>query len=155
RSWKSVANSVLKNTVGRVPLRGVRRVFQQPAKVAMLAATLTIACLCTSCGTLDRAYTKQVTWTNAPLVQVVTNTVIATNTVIEVVQRTNEVATNIVTLLQTNLVPVFYTNLVQVPVTNLVAKPEVLATIGAAGSIVNTVLPGVGSIMALALGGLY
>ena len=54
-----------------------------------------------------------------------------------------------------NFVPVFYTNIVQVPVTNLVAKPEALATIEATGSIVNTFAPGIGSILALALGGLY
>jgi hypothetical protein len=47
------------------------------------------------------------------------------------------------------------TNVVQVPVTNLVAKAEALATIQAAGSVVNTFAPGVGSIVALALGGLY
>src|SRR5262249_23523375 len=43
----------------------------------------------------------------------------------------------------------------QLPVTNLVARQEALATISAAGSIVNTFLPGVGSIVALALGGVY
>ena len=51
--------------------------------------------------------------------------------------------------------PVFYTNIVQVPVTNLVAKPEALAAIDATGSVVNTFMPGIGSIFALALGGLY
>jgi hypothetical protein len=56
---------------------------------------------------------------------------------------------------QTNLVPVFFTNLVQVPVTNLVGKIEAEAGINAAGSILNMFLPGVGSIVALALGGLY
>ena len=65
------------------------------------------------------------------------------------------IATNLVTVLLTNLVPIFQTNLVQVPVTNLVAKPEAEATIQAAGSVVNTFLPGIGSILALALGGLY
>ena len=39
--------------------------------------------------------------------------------------------------------------------TNLVAKPEMLATIEATGSIVNTFLPGIGSMVALLLGGLY
>ncbi len=39
--------------------------------------------------------------------------------------------------------------------TNLVAKPEAEATIQAAGSVVNTFLPGIGSMIALALGGLY
>lgn len=54
-----------------------------------------------------------------------------------------------------NFVPVFYTNVVQVPVTNLVSKPEALATIEATGSIVNTFAPGIGSMVALALAGLY
>jgi hypothetical protein len=65
------------------------------------------------------------------------------------------VATNMVTAVVTNFVPVFYTNIVQVPVTNLVAKPEALAAIEATGSVVNTFMPGIGSILALALGGLY
>jgi hypothetical protein len=115
-----------------------------------------------------------VTWTNAPVVHVFTNTVIATNLVPQVTERTNvvlvtnaatgavsgcatvdPVATNVVTVLLTNLVPVFQTNLVPVPVTNLVAKPEAEATIQAAGSVVNTFLPGIGSILALVLGGAY
>jgi hypothetical protein len=126
------------------------------------------------CATFDKAYNKQVTWEKQPVVQVVTNTVVATNTVAQVIERTNivfvtnetsgavvgyatrePVATNLVTMVLTNLVPVFYTNLVQVPVTNLVAKPEAEAAISAAGSVVNTFLPGIGSIVALALGGLY
>src|ERR1035438_2644533 len=60
-----------------------------------------------------------------------------------------------VAALLTNFVPVYYTNIVQVPVTNLVAKPEALAAIDATGSVVNTFAPGIGSILALALGGLY
>ncbi|HEX5222018.1 MAG TPA: hypothetical protein VFZ59_20815 [Verrucomicrobiae bacterium] len=39
--------------------------------------------------------------------------------------------------------------------TNLVSKSGALATIEATGSVVNTFLPGIGSIVALALGGLY
>jgi len=115
-----------------------------------------------------------VTWTNAPVVHVFTNTVVVTNTVPQVVERTNivfvtnaatgsvagyaarePVATNMVTAVVTNVVPVFMTNLVQVPVTNLVAKPGAEAAIGAAGSVINTFAPGIGSIVALALGGLY
>jgi hypothetical protein len=65
------------------------------------------------------------------------------------------VATNLVTAVVTNVVPVFMTNVVQVPVTNLVARPEATATIEAAGSVVNAFAPGIGSILALALGGLY
>src|SRR5438132_19128 len=60
-----------------------------------------------------------------------------------------------VTAVVTNVVPVFMTNLVQVPMTNLVAKPEAVATIDATGSIINTFMPGIGSMFALALGGLY
>jgi len=65
------------------------------------------------------------------------------------------VATNYLTLVQTNLVPVFFTNLVQIPVTNLVGKVEAEAGINAAGSILNMFLLGIGSMVALALGGLY
>jgi hypothetical protein len=109
-----------------------------------------------------------------PLTHVFTNTVVATNTVAQVTERTNlvlvtnavtgavsgyatvePVATNFVSLLLTNFVPVFQTNVVAVPVTNLVAKPEAEATIQAAVSVVNTFLPGIGSILALVLGGAY
>jgi len=142
---------------------------------AVIAAALALLVACASgCATLDRAYKQEVSWTNAPVVHVFTNTVVVTNTVPVVTERTNivyvtnamsgavagyavrePVATNLVTEIVTNIVPVFMTNLVQVPVTNLVAKPEALATIEATGSIVNTFAPGIGSILALALGGLY
>ena len=137
---------------------------------AVAAAALTVG----GCRTVDRAYNQAVTPTLAPVVSVVTNTIVITNVVTEVVERTNlvlvtdavtgalsgyvtrePVTTNVVTVVQTNQVPVFYTNVVQVPVTNLVAKPEMLATIEATGSIVNTFLPGIGSMVALLLGGLY
>src|SRR5512137_649174 len=139
----------------------------------VVAAMLAVGGL-SGCSTLDRAYQQEVAWTNAPVVHVFTNTVVLTNTVPMVVERTNvvyvtnattgavsgymarePVATNVVTALVTNFVPVFYTNMVQVPVTNLVARPEVLGAIEAAGSVTNTFLPGIGSILALALGGLY
>ncbi len=126
------------------------------------------------CSTLDRAYKQEVTWTNAPVVHVVTNTVVVTNMVPPVVERTNvvfvtnalsgavtgyavrePVVTNLVAKVVTNFVPVFMTNPVQVPVTNLVSKPGAVTAIAAAGSIVNTVAPGFGSVLALALGGLY
>jgi hypothetical protein len=58
-----------------------------------------------------------------------------------------------VTSVVTNFGPVFMTNVVQVPVTNLVAKPEAEATVQAAGSVTNTLAPGIGSIVTLALGG--
>jgi hypothetical protein len=138
--------------------------------VGMAAALVTMG----GCATLDKAYNAEVTWRDEPVVKVVTNTVVVTNIVPQVVERTklvlvtNEVsgavsgyvarepvATNFVTLLVTNTVPVFETNVVQVPVTNLVAKPAALATIDATGSLVNMFLPGIGSMAALLLGGLY
>ncbi|HOX59730.1 MAG TPA: hypothetical protein P5205_21455 [Candidatus Paceibacterota bacterium] len=143
---------------------------------AAVAGALALLLACASgCASLDRAaYKQEVTWTNAPVVHVFTNTVVVTNTVPVVTERTNivyvtdaatgavsgylarePVATNMVTAVVTNIVPVFYTNLVQVPVTNLVAKPEAEAVIQAAGSVVNTFAPGIGSILALALAGLY
>jgi hypothetical protein len=143
------------------------------AAVMVVAALVAVNGL-SGCATLDRAYKKEVTWTNAPMVQVLTNTVVVTNTVPQVVERTSvvyvtntftgavsgyatrePVATNMVATVLTNFVPVFYTNIVQVPVTNLVAKPEALAAIDATGSVINTFMPGIGSIFALALGGLY
>src|SRR5512137_1734833 len=143
------------------------------AAVILVAALVAVNGL-SGCSTLDRAYKQEVTWTNAPVVHVLTNTVVVTSTVPVVTERTNveyvtnaatgavsgymarePVATNLLAAVVTNFVPVFYTNVVQVPVTNLVAKPEALATIEATGSIVNTFAPGIGSILALALGGLY
>jgi hypothetical protein len=137
------------------------------------ALTLLVACA-SGCSTLDKAYRQEVTWTNKPVVQVFTNEVVVTNVVPLVVERTSvvfvtnattgsvsgyatrePVATNLVSAVVTNVVPVFMTNLVQVPVTNLVERPEVVAGISAAGSVLNTFMPGVGSIVALALGGLY
>jgi hypothetical protein len=141
-----------------------------------LIAVACVAVLCglAGCATMDKAYDKQVVWNDAPTVHVFTNTVVVTNTVPVVTERTNvvyvtnatsgavtgvatrePVATNFVTAVVTNLVPVFMTNVVQVPVTNLVAKAEAEAAIGAVGSVVNTFAPGIGSILALALGGLY
>jgi hypothetical protein len=141
---------------------------------AIVVAALTAVGGLSGCSTLDRAYKREVTWTNALAVQTVTNTVVVTNSVPQVVERVSvvyvtnaatgavsgyatrePVATNMVAALVTNFVPVFYTNVVQVPVTNLVAKPEAEAAIQAAGSVVNTFAPGIGSIVALALGGLY
>jgi hypothetical protein len=142
--------------------------------VVITAALALLAACATGCSTLDRAYKQEVTWADAPVVHVFTNTVVVTNTVPVVTERTNivyvtdaktgavsgymarePVATNMVAAVVTNFVPVFYTNVVQVPVTNLVAKPEAEATIQAAGSVINTFAPGIGSIVALALGGLY
>jgi hypothetical protein len=121
--------------------------------VGLSALLVTMA----GCATLDKAYNAEVTWTNAPVVKVVTNTVVVTNVVPQVVERQGDkpAVTNFVTLLVTNTIPVFETNVVQVPVTNLVAKPAALATIDATGGLVNMFLPGIGSMVALLLGGMY
>jgi hypothetical protein len=137
------------------------------------AAAFLVACA-SGCSTADRAYKREVTWRKAAVVQVSTNEIVVTNAVPVVTERTNivlvtngvsgavtayavrePVGTNIVAVMVTNLVPVFATNLVQVPVTNLVARPEAEETIRAAGAVINVVAPGVGSIVALVLGGLY
>ena len=142
--------------------------------IAVACAAVAVLCGLAGCATMDKAYDREVVWADAPTVHVFTNTVVVTNTVPVVTERTNvvyvtnatsgavsgvatreAVATNYVTAVLTNFVPVFMTNVVQVPVTNLVAKPEVEAAIGAAGSVINTFAPGVGGIVALALGGLY
>jgi hypothetical protein len=141
----------------------------------VFASALAFLVACASgCAALDRGYKQEVTWREVPAVQVVTNTVVVTKLVPVVTERTNivlvtnavtggvsgyatrePVATNLVTEIVTRVVPVFMTNFVQVPVTNLVDRPAVTATIGAGGSLLDTFLPGVGSIVALALGGLY
>src|SRR5512133_2275170 len=119
--------------------RGVG-MFVAVAAVTALAAAIGVL---GGCSTLDRAYQHEVTWTNAPVMHVLTNTMVVTNTVPVVTERTNIVyvtnamsgavgfyavreplATNLVTEVVTNVVPVFMTNLVQVPVTNLAAKPQ-------------------------------
>jgi len=142
--------------------------------VAIAVAIIGALCLLPACSTLDRAYDQQVTMEQQPVVHVYTNTVVVTNFVPTIIERTNvvlatnafsgevtgyatrePVATNVVTLLQTNFVPVFETNVVSVPVTNLVAKPAADAFIQGSATIVNTFAPGLGSLVALALGGLY
>jgi hypothetical protein len=152
------------------------KLSEKMAWAAGIGAALGLLALGLSgCASLDRAaYRQEVTWTNTPVVHVFTNTVVVTNTVPVVTERTNvvyvrdevsggmtgravrePVATNWVMATVTNVVPVFMTNLVQVPVTNFVAKPEAEAAIQATGSIVNAFAPGIGSIVALSLGGLY
>jgi len=126
--------------------------------VCGLVATVGMAMLVSvaGCATLDKAYNAEVTWHDEAVVKVVTNRVVVTNLVPQVVAEAGKpVVTNYVTLLMTNTIPVFETNVVQVPVTNLVAKPAAVATIDATGTLVNTFLPGVGSLIALVLGGLY
>ena len=141
----------------------------------MMAGVLAVAAvLVTGCSTLDRAYDEEVTMTEQPVVHMFTNTVVVTNFVPTLIERTNivlatnelsgevtghtvrePVATNVVELVQTNYVRVFETNLVSVPVTNLVARPGAESMIQGAAMITNTLAPGLGSLVALALGGLY
>jgi hypothetical protein len=98
------------------------------------------------------------------VVQVSTNEVVVTNAVPVVTERTNIVlVTNAVSgavtayavrePVGTNFVAVMVT--VRVPVTNLVARPEAEEAMRAAGTVINAFAPGVGSILALVLGGLY
>jgi len=58
---------------------------------AMVVAALLAVNGLSGCSTLDRAYKQEVTWTNAPMVSVFTNTVVQTNTIPIVVERTNVV----------------------------------------------------------------
>src|ERR1044071_10068104 len=95
--------------------------------VMVVAALVAVGGLA-GCSTLDRAYDREVTWTNTPVVHVFTNTVVVTNTVPVVTERTNivfvtnavsgavagyatrePVVTNMVTAVVTNVVPVFMT----------------------------------------------
>jgi len=117
---------------------------------AVIVVAVLVAGGLSGCSTLDRAYKQEVSWTNAPVVHVVTNVVVVTR---EVPGESG--APSRVVPVETNFVPVFYTNVVQVPVTNLLARPEAIAAIEATGSIVNAFMPGVGSLIALALGGFY
>jgi hypothetical protein len=50
-------------------------------KTLFLSSLIGLLALTGGCTTLDRAFNQQVAWTNAPVVQVVTNTVLATNLV--------------------------------------------------------------------------
>src|SRR6516165_9470438 len=58
------------------------------AVVVLIAAMVAVGGL-SGCSTLDRAFDQEVTWTNAPVVHVFTNTVVVTNTVPVVTERTN------------------------------------------------------------------
>jgi hypothetical protein len=119
----------------------------------LIAAALALMAACVSgCSTLDGAYRREATWTERPVVQVRTNEVVEAR-VVPVVREPG--VTNWVPAVVTNFLPVFMTNLVRVPATNLVARPEALAAIEATGSAVNAFAPGIGSVLALVLGGIY
>src|SRR5690348_6685509 len=114
--------------------------------IVMVIAGLVAAGSFSGCAMLDRAYRQEVAWTNAPVVTVATNMVVVSRSV------TGPGGTNVVVEVVTNFVPVFYTNLVRLAVTNLVDRPEAVATTEAAGGLLNTFAPGIGSIVALVLG---
>jgi hypothetical protein len=139
--------------------------------MAMAAAVMVVA---VGCSTFDRAYDKEVTWTQEPVVHVFTNSIVVTNYVPQYTEETvvsfetnavsGEVVRNVamvpvqtgtLSVVETNRVPVYETNYVDVPVTNLVAKPGAESIIQGTATIVNTFAPGLGSLFALALGGLY
>src|SRR5512133_2773375 len=65
--------------------RGVG-MFVAVAAVTALAAAIGVL---GGCATVDRAYQQEVTWTNMPTVHMLTNTVVVTNTVPVVTERTN------------------------------------------------------------------
>ncbi len=121
---------------------------------ALAAAVMVVA----GCSTLDRAYDQEVTWESQPVV--VTNMIpqYAEETI--VVRETNALSGEVVSHkaivpVETGLLSVVETNYVDVPVTNLVAKPGAESIIQGTATIVNTFAPGLGSLFALALGGLY
>ena len=133
-----------------------------------------VVVLVAGCGTLDRAYRREVVWAPAPVVSLRTNVVLSTNLVARVEERTNivyltnnttgavsrlemrvPVRTNLVPTVEAQLVPVWVTNWGTVSYTNLVERPGALVGIESLGGVVNTFAPGVGSIVALVLGGLY
>ncbi len=54
----------------------------------VMAGALALLVACASgCSTLDRAYQQEVKWSDVPVVQVFTNTVVVTNTVPVVMER--------------------------------------------------------------------
>ena len=71
-------------------MKNMKRGVWFGAAVMVVAALLAVGGL-SGCSTLDRAYKQEVTWTNAPVVHVFTNTVVITNTVPVVTERTNVV----------------------------------------------------------------
>lgn len=144
------------------------------AGAATAAGLLLLLLLGTGCSVLDGAYDREVTYRPEPVVHVYTNTVVVTNrvpqfteepmVVLETNALTGEVSSHVqlvpvetghVSVLETNFVPVYETNYVQVPVTNLVARPGAESVIQGTATIVNTFAPGLGGLVALALGGLY
>lgn len=155
-------------------MKGINNTKTMTWMVAGAAAAGLLLLLGTGCSTLDRAYDQAVTYRPEPVVHIYTNTVVVTNQVPQFTEETVVVLeTNAVTgevlnrvqivpvetgrlrVLETNFVPVYETNYVQVPVTNLVAKPGAESVIQGTATIVNTFAPGLGSLVALALGGLY
>ena len=141
--------------------------------VLMLSVAVVLA-MASGCKTADRLlYNQAVTYTNAVVERVITNTVTVTNTDYQILERTrtvyvtNEsgvvagavvrepVATNLVSSIVTNYVPVIVRVPEVVAVTNLVDRPGVLAAIELLPKGVDTFVPGLGSLLGLALAGAY
>jgi hypothetical protein len=122
----------------------------------VLAALAALAAVLCGCSTLDKLYSRQVTTNTVATVSPVTNAVTVTNTVTQTFTLTNGVTqTNVVAVVVTNTFLAWQTNIATVTVTNLVDSPAAETTVTAVGGVVNTFLPGVGSLVALLAGGAY
>ena len=140
------------------------------------AASCVLAALAavSGCRSVDRLlYRQGVTYTNAVVERVVTNAVVVTNVVVEFLERatvvyeTNAlgvvagsvrrepVATNLVSSVVTNYVPMIVRVAQGVVVTNLVERPGVALVAETLPKAVDGLVPGLGSLLALVLGGLY
>ena len=111
--------------------------------------------------------------TNTAVAATVTNIVTVTNLVPVVLETTNLVGvtnlvgggavveasrawtTNSAAVVVTNTTVERVTNIVAVTYTNWLERPAIVAGIGAAGTVVDTFVPGVGTLISLALAGLY
>ena len=111
----------------------------------LCAGVLTVVGFLNGCGTLDRAYEREVTWTNAPVVHVFTNNVVLTNLVPVVVERTNFVfVTNATSgavfgvasreAIATNYVTATVTNAAGAPVAGVTVRFSVTGSVNTSGS---------------------
>ena len=126
------------------------------------------------CATVDRLlYQQSVTYTNRVIERVVTNAVALTNVEVQILERVrvvtetnasgvavgmvyrDAIATNLVCSIVTNYVPVVVRTTEVIAVTNLVDRPGVLASIECLPNAVDSAVPGLGSLLALVLGGAY
>lgn len=126
-------------------------------KRGVWAAAVVAAVMVVGCGTLDRAaYDEEVVWTEQEVVTEVTTPVVVTNRLASTVAGADGLRETVwIDELATNNVRTFETNTVPVAVTNLVARPSAEAVIEGVGAATNLYAPGLGSVLALVLGGLY